>query len=74
MSQNNIKSLVRMIVNIIRPTHGNIIDPACGPIGIFVSLGDFVNANGINASGKLTFFGQEKVEFNAKLCKMKITI
>ena len=68
------KSLVRMIVNIIQPTHGKILDPACGSGGMLVSSGDFVNANGINASDKLTFFGQEKVEFNAKLCKMNMAV
>ena len=68
------KSLVRMIVNIIQPTHGKILDPACGSGGMFVSSGDFVNENGINASDKLTFFGQEKVEFNAKLCKMNMAV
>lgn len=68
------KSLVRMIVNIIQPTHGKILDPACGSGGMFVSSGDFVNANGINASDKLTFFGQEKVEFNARLCKMNMAV
>ena len=68
------KSLVRMIVNIIQPTHGKILDPACGSGGMFVSSGDFVNANGINASDKLTFFGKEKVEFNAKLCKMNMAV
>lgn len=41
---------------------------------MFVSSGDFVNANGINASSKLTFYGQEKVAFNAKLCKMNMAV
>ena len=35
-----------MIVNIIQPTHGKILDPACDSGGMFVSSGDFVNANG----------------------------
>ena len=68
------KSLVRMIVNTIEPTKGTVLDPACGSGGMFVSSGDFVNANGINATDKLTFFGQEKVEFNAKLCKMNMAV
>ena len=73
------KSLVRMIVSIIQPTHGKILDPACGSGGMFVSSGDFVNTNGgaggrASASNKLTFFGQEKVEFNAKLCKMNMAV
>lgn len=68
------KSLVRMIVNIIEPKKGNVLDPACGSGGMFVSSGDFVNSNGVEATDKLTFYGQEKVEFNAKLCKMNMAV
>ena len=68
------KSLVRMIVNVIQPQKGCVLDPACGSGGMFVSSGDFVNANGVNATDRLTFFGQEKVEFNAKLCKMNMAV
>ena len=45
-----------------------VLDPACGSGGMFVSSSDFVNAEGINANSVMTFYGQEKVEFNAKLC------
>jgi len=68
------KSLVKMIVNIIEPTHGIVFDPACGSGGMFVSSSDFVNAEGINANSVMTFYGQEKVEFNAKLCMMNMAV
>ncbi len=68
------KSLVKMIVNIIEPTHGTLLDPACGSGGMFVSSSDFVNAEGVNANSAMTFFGQEKVEFNAKLCIMNMAV
>jgi len=68
------KSLVKMIVNIIEPTHGIVFDPACGSGGMFVSSSDFVNAEGINANSVMTFYGQEKVEFNAKLCIMNMAV
>lgn len=68
------KSLVKMIVNIIEPTHGTLLDPACGSGGMFVSSSDFVNAEGINANSAMTFYGQEKVEFNAKLCIMNMAV
>ncbi len=68
------KSLVKMIVNIIEPTHGTVLDPACGSGGMFVSSSDFVNAEGINANSAMTFYGQEKVEFNAKLCIMNMAV
>lgn len=68
------KSLVKMIVNTIEPTHGTVLDPACGSGGMFVSSSDFVNAEGINANSAMTFYGQEKVEFNAKLCIMNMAV
>lgn len=68
------KSLVKMIVNIIEPIHGTVLDPACGSGGMFVSSSDFVNAEGINANSAMTFYGQEKVEFNAKLCIMNMAV
>jgi type I restriction enzyme M protein len=68
------KSLVKMIVNVIEPTHGIVLDPACGSGGMFVSSSDFVNSEGINANSAMTFYGQEKVEFNAKLCIMNMAV
>ena len=68
------KSLVKMIVNIIEPTQGIVLDPACGSGGMFVSSSDFVNSEGINANSAMTFYGQEKVEFNAKLCIMNMAV
>lgn len=35
-------SLVRMIVNIIEPDHGLVLDPACGSAGMFVQSGHFI--------------------------------
>lgn len=68
------KSLVRMIVNIIEPTHGTVLDPACGSGGMFVSSADFIAKFGANANTSMTFFGQEKVEYNAKLCIMNMAV
>ncbi len=68
------KSLVQMIVNIIEPKRGTVLDPACGSGGMFVQSGDFVNNLGMNANSTLTFYGQEKVEFNAHLCLMNMAV
>lgn len=68
------KSLVQMIVNVIEPTRGTVLDPACGSGGMFVQSGDFVNNLGMNANSTLTFYGQEKVDFNAKLCLMNMAV
>ena len=68
------KSLVRMIVNVIEPTHGTVLDPACGSGGMFVSSADFIEQYGTNANTAMTFYGQEKVEYNAKLCIMNMAV
>ena len=54
------KSLVKMIVNILEPKSGILLDPACGSGGMFVQSGDFVNRHGMNANSAMTFYGQEK--------------
>lgn len=68
------KSLVKMIVNIIEPKSGVLLDPACGSGGMFIQSGDFVNAAGINTNSTMTFYGQEKVEYNAQLCLMNMAV
>ena len=68
------KSLVKMIVNILEPKQGVLLDCACGSGGMFVQSGDFVNAAGMNANSAMTFYGQEKVEYNAQLCLMNMAV
>jgi type I restriction enzyme M protein len=68
------KSLVKMLVNVLEPKQGVMLDPACGSGGMFVQTGDFVNQNGMNANTQMTFFGQEKVEYNAQLCLMNMAV
>ena len=68
------KSLVKMIVNILEPKSGILLDPACGSGGMFVQSGDFVNASGLNANSAMTFYGQEKVEYIAQLCLMNMAV
>lgn len=68
------KSLVKMIVNILEPKSGVLLDPACGSGGMFVQTGDFVNEAGIQANSSMTFYGQEKVEYNAQLCLMNMAV
>ncbi len=68
------KSLVRMIVNVIEPKKGTVLDPACGSGGMFVASADFIEQYGVNANSAMTFFGQEKVDYNAKLCLMNMAV
>lgn len=69
-------SLVRMIVNVIEPDHGIVLDPACGSAGMFVQTGHFIeevrhqNAHDID----ITFYGQEKADLNSKLARMNLAV
>ena len=71
------KSLVKMLVNVLEPKQGVMLDPACGSGGMFVQTGDFINDNdsdGCAANTRMTFYGQEKVEYNAQLCLMNMAV
>lgn len=68
------KSLVKMIVNVLEPSSGVLADIACGSGGMFVQSGDFVNSKGMSANKTMTFYGQEKVEYNAQLCLMNMAV
>ena len=68
------KPLVKMIVNILEPKSGVLLDCACGSGGMFVQTGDFVNSAGMTANNTMTFYGQEKVEYNAQLCLMNMAV
>lgn len=39
-----------------------------------MQTGDFVNQAGMSANQAMTFYGQEKVEYNAKLCLMNMAV
>lgn len=68
-------SLVRLIVNVIEPDHGIILDPAVGSAGMFVQSGHFIEeVRHQNPNDKATFFGQEKSETNTKLARMNLAV
>jgi len=67
-------ALVRLIVEIIEPFHGRILDPACGSGGMFVQSARFV-ANHKNGEGQaLSVYGQERVDETVRLCKMNLAV
>lgn len=54
-------SLVQMIVNVIEPDHGTVLDPACGSGGMFVQSAHFIENLKLNPSDRATFYGMEKI-------------
>ena len=68
-------SLVRMIVNIIEPDHGLVLDPACGSAGMFVQTGHFIeDVRHAVVNDTVTFHGQEKSDTNTKLARMDLVV
>lgn len=67
-------SLVKLIVEIIEPFHGKILDPACGSGGMFVQSARFVEEHKKNPSEELSIYGSEKTAGTVKLCKMNLTV
>ena len=55
-------SVVRLIVEIIEPFHGRILDPACGSGGMFVQSARFVSQHKNNPAAELSICGVEKVD------------
>ena len=66
------KSLVKMIVNIIEPKKGVLLDPACGSGGMFIQSGDFVTAAGEKPTHAMTFYGQEINLTTYNLCRINM--
>lgn len=67
-------SLVQMIVNVIEPMRGVVLDPAVGSAGMFVQSSHFVEAMGQDAAHNLTFYGQEKTATTIRLAKMNLAV
>ncbi|MBE8232629.1 MAG: SAM-dependent DNA methyltransferase, partial [Endozoicomonadaceae bacterium] len=69
-------SLVQLIVNMIKPDHGVIHDPACGSAGMFVQTGHFIQEQDEKASvnQKITCYGTELKSNNTRLAKMNLAI
>lgn len=67
-------SIVRLIVEIIEPFHGRILDPACGSGGMFVQSAHFVERHRQNAGSELSVYGQEKNRETVRLAKMNLAV
>ncbi|HMO42247.1 MAG TPA: class I SAM-dependent DNA methyltransferase [Phenylobacterium sp.] len=67
-------SIVKLIVEVIEPYHGKILDPACGSGGMFVHSADFVRRHHKNPSREISIYGVEKMEDTQKLCRLNLAI
>jgi type I restriction enzyme M protein len=67
-------SLVKLIVGIIEPYHGRILDPACGSGGMFVQSAKFIQNHKKKPNEEIAIYGQEKVDETVRLCKLNLAV
>jgi type I restriction enzyme M protein len=67
-------SIVRLLVEVIEPFHGRILDPACGSGGMFVSSARFVSEHQRVAADELAVHGVEKTDETGRLARMNLSI
>jgi type I restriction enzyme M protein len=66
--------IVRLLVEVLEPYQGRILDPACGSGGMFVQSARFVAEHKKNPSSELAIHGQEKVAATVALCRMNLAM
>ena len=67
-------SLVKLIVEILQPFEGRILDPACGSGGMFVQSAEFIHNHQQNGNGQISIYGTERVAETIRLCKMNLAV
>jgi type I restriction enzyme M protein len=67
------RSVTRLLVEMLEPFEGRVLDPACGSGGLFVQSAEFVEAHGGRAR-KLSILGQENNQATWRIAKMNLAI
>jgi type I restriction enzyme M protein len=67
-------SIVKLIVEIVEPYKGRILDPACGSGGMFVQSAQFVENHHKNPNAEIFVHGQEKTLETVRLAKMNLAV
>jgi type I restriction enzyme M protein len=66
--------LVKLIVQVLEPFHGRMLDPACGSGGMYVQSADFIKAHQSDPNKEISIYGQERVGETRNLCLMNLAV
>lgn len=66
-------SIARLLVEMLEPYEGRVLDPACGSCGLFVQSARFVEAHGGNADA-ISIYGQERNQATWRIGQMNLAI
>lgn len=67
-------SIVKLIVEVIEPYHGEIFDPACGSGGMFVHSAEFIRRHHRAPESEISVFGAEKMSDTLRLCRLNLAV
>lgn len=67
-------SIVKLLVQVIEPFHGRILDPACGSGGMFVQSARFIAEHHQNPAASLSICGVEKTDETGKLARLNLAV
>ena len=67
------RCIVKLLVEMLEPYQGRILDPCCGSGGMFVQSEKFIEAHG-GQTTDATIYGQESNQTTWRLCKMNLAI
>jgi type I restriction enzyme M protein len=67
-------SLVQLIVEVIEPLHGRLMDHSCGSGGMYVQSAKFIKARQHDPSREISIYGQERVNETRNLCLMNLAV
>ncbi len=68
-------SIVRLLVEVLEPFEGRVLDPACGSGGMFVQSARFVEEHKKSGAARaLAIHGVEKVDDTGKLCRLNLAV
>jgi type I restriction enzyme M protein len=67
------RSVVRLLVEMLEPYEGRVLDPACGSCGMFIQSADFVERHG-GRPRQITIYGQENNQATWRIGRMNLAI
>jgi type I restriction enzyme M protein len=67
------RSVVRLLVEMLEPYEGRVLDPACGSCGMFIQSAEFVSAHG-GRPQEISIYGQEMSHTNWRIGRMNLAI
>lgn len=66
-------SVTRLLVEMLEPYEGRVLDPACGSCGLFIQSAEFVKSHGGKAR-KISVYGQENNQATWRIGRMNLAI